>query len=131
MGVRMPSRNGTGIELLADPTRRAIVALIAVGIRRPAQIAHAIGLGRPATSRQLGILVRAGLIRSTWSRVDHRGRVYAIHPQVIGPVLAWLAGVEIGRRIGDDGWSVPRWPAGSGRVVERVVDSNADDDGSG
>jgi DNA-binding transcriptional ArsR family regulator len=127
----MPSRNGHGVELLADPTRRAIVALIAVGTRRPAQIAEAIGLGRPATSRQLGILTRAGLGRSTWSRGDHRGRVYAIHPRVIGPVLAWLAGVEIGRQFSDDGWSVPRWPAGSGRVVERTTDPSLEHDGSG
>lgn len=114
----MPSRNGVGIELLADPTRRAIVALIAVGVRRPWQIAREIGLGRPATARQLGILSRAGLIRWTWSRVDRRGRVYAIEPRMMGQVLAWLAGIEVGRELRHDGWSVPRWPAGSGRVVE-------------
>ena len=48
--------------------------------------------------------------------------------------LAWLAGVEIGRRFSDDGWTVPRWPAGSGRVVEvagLVEDQTADGDGSG
>ena len=127
----MPSRNGVGIELLADPTRRAIVALIAVGVRRPAQIAREIGLGRPATARQLGILSRAGLIRWTWSRVDHRGRVYAIDPRVIGQVLAWLAGIEIGRTTETNGWSVPRWPAGSGRVVEPAAATTADPDGSG
>jgi DNA-binding transcriptional ArsR family regulator len=126
----MPSRNGVGIELLADPTRRAIVALIAVGVRRPARIAREIGLGRPATARQLGILSRAGLIRWTWSRVDHRGRVYAIDPRVIGQVLAWLAGIEIGRTMERNAWSVPRWPAGSGRVVEPAAATTADPDGS-
>ena len=126
----MPSRNGVGIELLADPTRRAIVALIAVGIRRPAQIAREIGLGRPATARQLGILSRAGLIRWTWSRVDHRGRVYAIDPRVIGQVLAWLAGIEMGRTMETNGWSVARWPAGSGRVVEPAAATTVDPDGS-
>ena len=126
----MPSRNGVGIELLADPTRRAIVALIAVGVRRPAQIAREIGLGRPATARQLGILSRAGLIRWTWSRLDHRGRVYAIDPRVIGQVLAWLAGVEIGPPMGQHSWSVQRWPAGSGRVVEPDAAMPVGPDGS-
>ncbi len=126
----MPKRNGQGIELLSDPTRRAIVALIAVGTRRPAEIAAAIRLGRPATSRQLRILARAGLVRWTWSRVDHRGRVYAIDTRMIGPILAWLAGVEVGRTFGDDGWSLPVWPAGSGRLGEVAADSRRDGDGS-
>ena len=126
----MPSRNGVGMELLADPTRRAIVALIAVGVRRPARIAREMGLGRPATARQLGLLSRAGLIRWTWSRVDHRGRVYALEPRMMGQVLAWLAGVEVGRPYVHDAWSLPRWPAGSGRVVVPAPELTVDPDGS-
>ena len=37
----MPKRITHGIELLADPARRRIVALIANGTRRPAAIADA------------------------------------------------------------------------------------------
>jgi DNA-binding transcriptional ArsR family regulator len=94
----MPKRFTPGIELLADPTRREIVALIAVGTGRPAAIADAIGLSRPATSRQLRILAVAGLIRWTRSPTDRRGRLYLIAPTMEGPIIAWLAGVEIGRR---------------------------------
>jgi DNA-binding transcriptional ArsR family regulator len=94
----MPKRFTHGIELLADPTRRQIVALIAVGTVRPGDIAEEIGLSRPATSRQLRILAVAGLIRWTRSPIDRRGRLYLVAPTMEGPIIAWLASVEIGRR---------------------------------
>ena len=94
----MPRRFTKGIELLADPTRRRVVALIAVGTGRPAAIAREIGLSRPATSRQLRLLKQAGLVRWTRSPIDRRGRLYLIDPSMEGPIIAWLAGVELGRR---------------------------------
>jgi DNA-binding transcriptional ArsR family regulator len=57
----MPKRMAQGIELLADPTRRRIMGLIALHPRRPSGIAAEIGLSRPATSRQLRLLREAGL----------------------------------------------------------------------
>ena len=105
----MPTRITHGIELLADPTRRQIVALIANGTRRPAAIAGAIGLSRPATSHHLRLLVRAGLLRWTFARFDRRGRLYLIEPTLHGPIIAWLAGVDLGRhpRHRDPWWSAP------------------------
>ena len=94
----MPKRFTRGIELLADPTRRVIVALIAVGTGRPAVVAAEIGLSRPATSRQLRILTVAGLIRWTRSPIDRRGRLHLVAPTMEGPIIAWLAGVEVGRQ---------------------------------
>jgi DNA-binding transcriptional ArsR family regulator len=110
----MPRRFGDGIELLADPTRRRIVALIAVGTSRPSLIADEVGLSRPAISRQLRILTKAGLIRWIRSRFDRRGRLYRVEPTMRGPIIAWLAGVEIGRRASwlDGEWS-PAVDAGS------------------
>ena len=105
----MPKRITYGIELLADPARRRIVALIANGTRRPAAIADAIGLSRPATSHHLRLLVRAGLLRWTFDRFDRRGRLYLIEPTLHGPIIAWLAGVDMGRhpRHRDSWWSAP------------------------
>ena len=105
----MPKRNTYGIELLADPARRRIVALIANGTRRPAGIADAMGLSRPATSHHLRLLVRAGLLRWTFDRFDRRGRLYMIEPTLHGPIIAWLAGVDLGRhpRHRDSWWSPP------------------------
>jgi DNA-binding transcriptional ArsR family regulator len=94
----MPRRNGTGIDLLADPTRRRIIALLALGHRRPSKLAAEIGLSRPATTRQLRLLEKAGLIASRPGYVDRRTVVYFIEPQRLGQITAWLAGTEVGRQ---------------------------------
>jgi DNA-binding transcriptional ArsR family regulator len=94
----MPRRNGEGIALLADPTRRRIIQLVALHPRRPSAIARELGLSRPATSRQLRILREAALVRELPTPHDRRGALYAIEPDNLGRILAWLAGTEIGLR---------------------------------
>ena len=93
----MPKRNGPGIELLADPTRRRIIGLVARRPRRPSSLASELGLSRPATTRQLHLLVDAGLVRAIRSDVDRRGMVYTIDPASHGRITAWLAGTDVGR----------------------------------
>ena len=114
----MPARNGEGIELLADPTRRRIVALIAGRVRRPADLAAALEISRPAVSRQLRLLVLAGLIRWRWSLIDRRSRDYFIDPAMEAPILAWLAGVDLRsvRRPFHPAWSQPVRAHGSRRL---------------
>jgi predicted transcriptional regulator len=96
----MPKRNGHGIELLADPTRRRLIAAIAIRPRRPASLAEEVGLSRPATTRQLHLLQDAGLIRASRAMTDRRGVVYTMDQRSHGRVTAWLAGTDIGRRHG-------------------------------
>ncbi|MEO5703577.1 MAG: metalloregulator ArsR/SmtB family transcription factor [Candidatus Limnocylindrales bacterium] len=91
----MPRRMTEGIELLADPTRRRIVALIAAHVWHPADIASAIGLSRPAVSRQLSLLVEVGLVRWRRSPIDGRSRDYFIDRAIREPIIAWLAGVDL------------------------------------
>lgn len=93
----MPKRNGSGIELLADPTRRQLIAALALRPRRPSSLAREIGLSRPATTRQLHLLRDAGLIRSARSMADRRAILFSIDPRTHGQITAWLAGTEIGR----------------------------------
>ena len=102
----MPRRNGSGIALLADPTRRRIIQLLAIHPRRPSAIARELGLSRPAISRQLRILRDAALIRERPTPHDRRGALYGIHPDSIGRIVAWLAGTEIG--VQDDMRLTPR-----------------------
>ena len=105
----MPKRMAHGIELLADPTRRRIIGLLALRAMRPSHVARDIGLSRPATARQLHLLLDAGLIRLTPSPIDGRGRLYQVHRAMQGPITAWLAGTRVGRPIGleiDDDWEV-------------------------
>jgi DNA-binding transcriptional ArsR family regulator len=114
----MPARNGEGIELLADPTRRRIVGLVADKVRRPTDIAVALDLRRPAVSRQLRLLVDAGLLRWRWSLLDRRSRDYFIEPAMQAPILAWLAGVDLRRAPLSrfPGWSPPVRMHGSRRL---------------
>jgi DNA-binding transcriptional ArsR family regulator len=93
----MPKRNGPGIDLLADPTRRRIIAALAISPRRPSSLAAELHLSRPATTRQLGLLHAAGLIEIHRSRVDGRVRLYAIAPDMHGRITAWLAGIDVRR----------------------------------
>ena len=92
----MPRRNGTGIALLADPTRRRIIQLIAIHPRRPTALARQVGRSKSAMSRQLRILRDAGLIRELPVPHDRRGALFGLNPDQIGRIVAWLAGTEIG-----------------------------------
>jgi DNA-binding transcriptional ArsR family regulator len=92
----MPRRNGSGIELLADPTRRRIIALIAGRPRRPSAMARELGVHRSTTTRQLRLLEQAGLIMGHRTLHDGRGVLYVLDPRRVGPILSWLAGTEVG-----------------------------------
>ncbi len=94
----MPKRNGQGIELLADPVRRRIFGLVALGQGAPSQLAVALGLSRPATTRQLRLLHKAGLLSVRRHLVDGRRRVYYIEPRRLGQIAAWLAGTDVSHR---------------------------------
>jgi DNA-binding transcriptional ArsR family regulator len=94
--LAVPKRNGTGIDLLADPTRRRIVGLLAIRPRRPSSLAAELGLSRPATTRQLHLLRDAGLIVVTRSYADRRVLLYRLNPSTQGAITAWLVGTDIG-----------------------------------
>jgi DNA-binding transcriptional ArsR family regulator len=97
MIVIMARRNGIGIALLADQTRRSIIAMLALRPRRPMDIASEVGLSRPAVTRQLHLLRDAGLIRAYRSYIDGRGLMYQLHPSAVRQITAWLAGTGVGR----------------------------------
>jgi DNA-binding transcriptional ArsR family regulator len=96
----MPKRHGPpGIELLADPTRRRIIAALALCPRRPSSLAAELELSRPATAHHLRLLEEAGLVRKSRSLIDGRVRLYGIDQRSHGRITAWLAGIEIARPI--------------------------------
>ncbi|QUC58433.1 winged helix-turn-helix transcriptional regulator [Streptomyces sp. A2-16] len=73
---------------LADPHRRAIVALLLERPRPVGEIVEACGLSQPSTSKHLKVLREAGLVRV---RQDAQRRVYALDPAPIAELDAWLA----------------------------------------
>jgi DNA-binding transcriptional ArsR family regulator len=97
--IEVPKRLGPGIELLGDPTRRRIIGLLALRTLRPSTIAAEIGLSRPATTRQLHLMLEAGLLRATRSYIDGRAVLYSINPRNHGPITAWLAGTQVARAV--------------------------------
>ena len=108
----VPKRIGSGIELLADPTRRRIIALLAVRALRPSTIAAEIGLSRPAVELDSCRLLReAGLIERTRSFIDRRALVYRIPHWQLGPIDRVARRHE--RRSPDRGDVGRRWRAPS------------------
>ncbi|MEV0739371.1 metalloregulator ArsR/SmtB family transcription factor [Streptomyces sp. NPDC050549] len=73
---------------LADPHRRAIVALLLERPRPVVELGEACGLSQPSTSKHLRVLRDAGLVRV---RQDAQRRVYALDAAPIAALDAWLA----------------------------------------
>ncbi len=59
------------LRALADPNRRAILAVVRGGPRPVGQIAEAVGLSQQTTSHHLGVLRAAGLARRTQQGTRH------------------------------------------------------------
>lgn len=93
----VPKRIGTGIDLLADPTRRRIVAILALRVGRPSRIASELGLSAATVSYQLRLLREAGLIRPLPSMLDRRVIDYGIDPAAYERILAWLVLTDVVR----------------------------------
>jgi predicted transcriptional regulator len=92
----MPHRSGAGIALLADPTRRGIIAALAMGPKRPSRLARELGLSPQAIARQMRLLEEAGLVVGHQVPGDGRAVLYTINHGRHGAITAWLAGTEVG-----------------------------------
>jgi DNA-binding transcriptional ArsR family regulator len=76
------------LAALADPTRRAILALLADGEVAAGDLAAHFPVSRPAVSRHLRVLREAGLVGV---RVEGQRRLYALDPRPLSELDAWLA----------------------------------------
>src|SRR5688500_6561702 len=74
--------------VLADPTRRTILDLLARGERPVGDLVDELSLSQPAVSKQLRVLREAGLVTV---RPDGQRRLYALRPEPLSDVDAWLA----------------------------------------
>jgi DNA-binding transcriptional ArsR family regulator len=85
----MPTdRLSTTFAALADPTRRAILARLALGEMTVTDLARPFKMSGPAVSKHLKVLERAGLIAR--SR-EAQWRPCRIEPHALKPVDDWLA----------------------------------------
>ena len=72
---------------LADPTRRAIVARLALGEATVMELAAPFDMSQPAISKHLKVLENAGLISRGR---DAQRRPCRLEPQVLADASGWL-----------------------------------------
>src|SRR5436305_5472987 len=82
----MPSLDAT-FSALADPTRRALLARLALGEASVMDLARPFEMTQPAISRHLKVLEGAGLITR---RVEGTRRPCRLAPAAIGEIDQWL-----------------------------------------
>jgi DNA-binding transcriptional ArsR family regulator len=85
--VNAPSPTGDPFDALGDPTRRAILGLLGERERSVQELADALPISRPAVSRHLRLLKRAGLVVE---RPRGTRRIYQLHDTGIAAVQAYL-----------------------------------------
>ena len=83
----MPNLDAS-FSALADPTRRAILARLALGGATVMELAEPFDMTQPAISRHLKVLEGAGLITR---RVEGTKRPCRLAPQAVNEIDQWLA----------------------------------------
>jgi DNA-binding transcriptional ArsR family regulator len=74
--------------VIAEPSRRAILSLLAAAERSVGDIEQSLKLPQPSISKHLRVLREAGFVVS---RIDAQRRLYRIRPQPLMEIDAWLA----------------------------------------
>ncbi len=82
------------LAALADPTRRAIVERLRARPQRPSEVADALSMSRPAMSRHLRVLRRAGLVAQEALEDDARARLVSLRTEPLTRLRAWVEDVE-------------------------------------
>ena len=83
----MSDRLSTTFQALADPTRRAILARLALGETSVTELAEPFAMSMPAVSKHLKVLERAGLISRGR---EAQWRPCRIEPTALKGIDEWL-----------------------------------------
>ena len=73
---------------LGDPQRRTLLELLLEGPRAVGELVERTELSQPSTSKHLRVLREAGLVSV---RREAQRRVYALEPEPMAEIDAWLA----------------------------------------
>jgi DNA-binding transcriptional ArsR family regulator len=82
--------------VLADSTRRALLALLSERARSVSELVEALQVSQPTVSKHLRVLRQAGLVHVTG---DAQRRIYTVNPAPFLSIDAWL---EPYRRLWND-----------------------------
>lgn len=77
----------TSFGIIAEPSRRAILSLLASSERSVSEIEHRLKMPQPSVSKHLRVLREAGFVEA---RVEAQRRVYSIRPEPLREVDVWL-----------------------------------------
>jgi DNA-binding transcriptional ArsR family regulator len=78
----------SAFAVLAEPSRRAIMGLLATAERTVGDLESKLNLSQPSVSKHLRVLREAGFVEAT---IDAQRRVYRIRPEPLQEMDAWLA----------------------------------------
>ena len=78
------------LAAVADPTRRAVIEQLRQKPLRSGDIAAALSMSHPATSRHLRVLRRAGVLEEETLENDARVRIYRLRPEPFAELRGWL-----------------------------------------
>lgn len=84
-------RSGDVFYAVADPTRRALLDLLAQGEEPVNALAERFSMSRPAISQHLAILLKTRLVRA---RRVGRQRRYRLEPRPLEEIHDWVGGYE-------------------------------------
>ena len=87
MGYRSPSTDAV-FAAIADATRRTIMQRVARRRLTAGELARGFRMSRPAVSKHVRVLVRAGLLRQ---RREGRHRLYELDPAPLRQIDEWVA----------------------------------------
>ncbi|HEY7853364.1 MAG TPA: metalloregulator ArsR/SmtB family transcription factor [Caulobacteraceae bacterium] len=82
------------LAALADPRRRAVVEVLRQGPRAAGDLARDLGVSPSLMSRQLRALRESGIVEDSHPEFDTRVRVYALKPEPMLELMAWLEETE-------------------------------------
>jgi DNA-binding transcriptional ArsR family regulator len=75
-------------DIIAEPSRRAILSLLVSSEQSVGEIERQLRMPQPTVSKHLRVLREAGFVEST---VDAQRRLYRLKPGPLQEVDAWLA----------------------------------------
>jgi DNA-binding transcriptional ArsR family regulator len=78
----------SSFAILAEPSRRAILTLLASSERSVGEIEQRLRMTQTSVSKHLRVLREAGFVEP---RVEAQRRVYQLRPEPLKEVDAWLA----------------------------------------
>ena len=74
-------------EVIAEPSRRAILSMLAGSEQSVGEMEQRLGLSQPTVSKHLRVLREAGFVEA---RVDAQRRLYRLRPEPLKEIDAWL-----------------------------------------